>query len=88
VPDFGVGGGGDGLAALAAEDPAVRADAVFLDVVSEELDQDGRDGDRADVVGGAVLEAAFLVGVSGVGPLPVDLGTGLGEGDLAPAGWR
>jgi hypothetical protein len=29
---------------------------------------------------------AFLVGVAGVGPLPVDFGAGLGEGDLAPAG--
>jgi hypothetical protein len=74
VPDFGVGGGGDGLAALAAEDPAVSADAVLLDVRVEDRHEDRRDGHRTHVVGGAVLEAAFLVGIPGVGPFPADLG--------------
>jgi hypothetical protein len=61
---------------------------MFLDVRAQDLHQDGRDGHRTHVVAGAVLEAAFLVGIAGVGPLPVDLGAGLGEGDLALASRR
>ena len=37
---------------------------MFPNVLAEDLGKDGRDGDRADVVVGAVLEASFVMGVA------------------------
>jgi hypothetical protein len=74
LPDLGVGGGADGLASFGAEQAAVGGGAEFLDVRLEDVYQNWRDWYDADVVVGAVLEAAFAVGLAGVGPASVDLG--------------
>ena len=46
-PHIADGGGSDGVAAYATEDPAVRGHAGVLDVSAEDDDQPGRDGYRA-----------------------------------------
>ena len=79
---------GDGVAPFAAEDPTVRCHAEGLDVRAEDGDQLGRDGHAAGLVGGPVLEPAFVVGRVGVGPAPVDFGTGLLQGEPPLSGRR
>lgn len=75
-------------ASMLCRGSAVFADAGRLDVPAQNHHEHGRDGDRADVVLGTVLESAFFVGIARVGPLPVDLGSRLGEADPASAGFR
>ncbi len=55
VEDGEVGAVGDDSAALEAEDPAAWAESEFLDVVADEGDEFGVDGDGAGFVFGAVF---------------------------------
>src|SRR5271166_2824430 len=87
-PDGAVGAVLDEPAARGAEDPPVGCGAVPLEVVAEQLDQDGRDGDGPGFVLGAVLEAAGLAGGAVVGPVLAGPGGGGGQVDAAPAAAR
>jgi hypothetical protein len=46
---------------------------------AEHVDEDGRDGDRPCLAGGAVLKAAGLAGGGVVGPVPAGAGGGGGQ---------
>ncbi len=52
---------------------------------AQQPDEFGRDGDGAGLVGGAVLQAAFLAGGAVVGPGGAGAGGGGGQVDPAPA---
>ncbi len=52
-----------------SEDAPVRGRAVPLEVGAKHFHQVGRDGDGPGLVGGAVLQAAFLAGGAVVGPI-------------------
>ena len=61
-PDLVVAGVLQDAAPGGLEDPPVGGGAVPLDVGAQQPDEFGRDGDGAGLVGGAVLQAAFLAG--------------------------
>ena len=67
-PDLVVAGVLQDAAPGGLEDPPVRGGAVPPDVGAEQLDEFGRDGDGAGLVGGAVLQAAFLPRGAVIGP--------------------
>jgi hypothetical protein len=62
------------------EDPPVRGHAVPLDVGAQQPDEVGRDRDGAGLVGGTVLQAAFLPRSAVIGPAPPGTGGGGGGG--------
>jgi hypothetical protein len=79
----GVDGVQDGEAvpgAGTAEQPPVRGGAECAEVVGQEADEVGRDGDGPGGACGPLLEAAVLVAGAGVGP------GGGGAGRGRPAG--
>lgn len=55
------------------EQPAANACPMLLDVFAQDLDQVGVSGDGPTVVLGAVLQFAFLAGLSVVGPVATGL---------------
>jgi hypothetical protein len=67
------------------EDPPIRGRPVPLAVGAELFGEFGRDGDGAGLVGGAVLEAAFLAGGAVVCPGAAGAGGGGGQVDPAPS---
>lgn len=58
----------DAAAAGGAEEAVVRGRAECVQVVPQQLHQDGWDGDGADGLAGAALQAAVLVGLAVVRP--------------------
>jgi hypothetical protein len=61
------------------EQPAVPADTELVDMPAQDLDQLGRDGHRADLILGPVLEALFIVRLAAIGVTPAGLRRGPGQ---------
>jgi hypothetical protein len=70
---------------LSAEQSAVGRDAVGRNVPAQQGNQVGRDRDRTDRLSGALLEPAFVVRLSAVGPRGSRPGAGLPWAQSAPA---